>query len=306
MTILIIGLGSVGKKHVTAIMRAAPGSVIYALRSSPQAEVYEAVKNISSLREINTQPDFVIISNPTSIHKTSLRNVLELNCPVFIEKPVFDNLDGADELIKQIRDRNGITYIACNMRFHPAIVYLRNYLRDLQHQVNEVNIYCGSYLPDWRPGTDFRTSYSANANMGGGVHLDLIHELDYCVWLFGQPLSVNSLKTSNSSLHINAVDHAQFQFKYPHFTAAISLNYYRKDAKREIEIITAHNTIVADLLTNRIINKTSGEVLYETAFSMKDTYLDQMKYFISHITQQQQPMNGIEEGIAVLKLALHE
>jgi predicted dehydrogenase len=304
--ILIIGLGSVGKKHVAAIREASPGSVIYALRSSIGAEPYEDVKNIFAVNEMPAKPDFVIISNPTSMHKTSLTEIMQLDCPVFIEKPVFDTLENVDDLIKQLNNKKLITYIACNMRFHPAIKYLRAYLQDSKQQINEVNIYCGSYLPDWRPDSDFRTSYSANAGMGGGVHLDLIHELDYCTWLFGTPLSVNSLKTNNSSLNIDAVDNAQFQFRYAFFTASINLNYYRKDAKREIEIITANDTILADLLQNRVTNQTSSEVLYEKAFSMSDTYLDQMKYFISHINQQQQPMNGIEEGIAVLKLALHE
>jgi predicted dehydrogenase len=304
--ILIIGLGSVGKKHVAAIRQLKPDAVIYALRSSREAETYEKVKNIFSLDEMTVRPDFVIISNPTSVHKTSLADVMQLECPVFIEKPVFNTLDNADELLKQISNKKLITYIACNMRFHPAIKYIRAYLQDSKQQINEVNIYCGSYLPDWRPDKDFRTSYSANANMGGGVHLDLIHELDYCTWLFGAPLSVNSLKTSNSSLKIDAIDDAHFQFRYVSFTASISLNYYRKDAKREIEIVMEDKTLVADLLLNRISNKTSGEILYEEAFSMNDTYLSQMNYFISHINQQQQPMNSIEEGIAVLKLALHE
>ena len=306
MIILIIGLGSVGKKHILAINNTVPNATIYALRSSIEAEVYPGVKNIFLLSEITEKPDFVIISNPTSMHKTSLVEVLQLNCPVFIEKPVFSDLTNVDQLVAEVQQRKIPTYVACNLRFHPAIQFLKTLLDVSPLQINEVNIYCGSYLPDWRPGIDFRTSYSARSDMGGGVHLDLIHELDYCTWLFGMPLKVQSHKSSVSSLTINVPDNAQFHFVYPSFTAAISLNYFRRDAKREIEIVTDNDTIVADLLTNSVTSKQTGKLLYEEPFSMGDTYLYQMNYFISHIKQHKQPMNSIGEGVEVLKLALYE
>jgi predicted dehydrogenase len=304
--VLIIGLGSVGGKHVKAILKIAPGSIIYALRSSPLVEVVEDVKNIFSLDELKDKPDFVIISTPTAMHRESIEKILELGCPLFIEKPVFSSLDRTDKLIKQLNGKHLITYIACNLRFHPAIQYIRSYLQSKSPRINEVTIYCGSYLPGWRPGKDFRTSYSANAAMGGGVHLDLIHELDYCTWLFGMPLKVSAEKSNHSALAIDAVDFARFQFTYPSFTAGITLNYYRRDPKRELEIVTDEDTIVADLLKNRVTSKQSGKVLYEEAFDMSDTYLRQMEYFMSHINQNLQPMNGMAEGIEVLKLALHE
>ena len=305
MNILIIGLGSVAHKHLKAIRELVPGANIFALRSSANAAVYEEVKNIYSLNEMTVKPDFVIISNPTKLHEATISQVLQLGCPMFIEKPVLNDLANADKIIKEVKGKQVITYVACNMRFHPAIKFLKEYLQQTNSRINEVNIYCGSYLPDWRPGSNFKTSYSANADMGGGVHLDLIHELDYCTWLFGMPMNVNAVVRKTSSLQINAADSALFQFIYPGFTAAIGLNYYRRDAKREIEVLTEENTLLVDLLHNTVISKLNGKILYEAPFVMADTYTEQMKYFINHINQHKQPMNGIEEGVAVLKLALH-
>jgi predicted dehydrogenase len=305
LTVLIIGLGSVGKKHIAAIRKVAPETVVYALRSSKNATVYEGLKNIYSLDELVEKPDFVVISNPTSLHKETLEEALKLACPVFMEKPVFADAEQVSQLMKELVSKQLITYVACNMRFHPAIEFLRKYLGETKPVVNEVNIYCGSYLPDWRPGTDFRKSYSASAAMGGGAHLDLIHEIDYCTWLFGMPAEVNAVRTNTSSLQINSVDCARFHFMYKNFTAAITLNYYRRDAKREIEIVTEDDTIVADLLQNTVTSLVSGKVMYEEVFTMQTTYEKQMSYFIDHINQHKQPMNGIEEGVRVLKLALH-
>lgn len=305
MNILIIGLGSIAKKHINAISLIKPQAQIFALRSSKDAETYQQVQNIYSLQELTVKPDFVLIANPTQMHGEAINQCLNFNCPLFIEKPVLDSLIQSESIKKEINNTGVITYVACNLRFHPALVFFRKYLFERSPRINEVNIYCGSYLPDWRAGRNFRKIYSANANLGGGAHLDLIHELDYCTWLFGKPVSVNTLQRSVSSLEIDAVDYAQFSLIYSGFVANVILNYYRKDTKREIEMITEEDTITVDLLKNRVVNKCSRAVLFEQPFDMSETYLQQMQYFIDHIEKKEQPMNDFSEGLGVLKIALH-
>lgn len=305
MTILIIGLGSAARKHITAIREIDPETVIYALRSSRSGEDISEIRNIYSLNELTAPLDFIIISNPTSMHGQAIMKCLDLTCPLFIEKPVFDGAPDADMILELINQKQVISYIACNMRFHPAIQYCKEHLLVKNFRINEVNIYCGSYLPDWRPGKDFRTVYSANAAMGGGVHLDLIHELDYCTWLFGMPAELKTVKRNVSSLGIDAVDSAYFQLLYPSFTANIGLNYYRRDAKRQIEIVGQEDTFHIDLLANTVTSLVSKKCLYEAPFSINQTYVQQMRYFINHIKEHKQPMNSISEGVNVLKLALH-
>jgi predicted dehydrogenase len=186
-----------------------------------------------------------------------------------------------------------------------VLIFLKDYLSQQKPRINEVNIYCGSYLPDWRPGPDFRNLYSAQAEQGGGVHLDLIHELDYCTWLFGLPDTMRALKTNHSSLHIDAKDYALFSLLYPGFTAGITLNYYRRDPKRQIEILTENGTLIADLLKGSITDLSNNQVIFRTSVRIEDTYLRQMEYFLEHIQNNQQPMNNADEAAAVLKLALY-
>jgi predicted dehydrogenase len=306
VNILIIGLGSISKKHIAAIRELQWDAAIYALRSSKNAEIYRDIRNIYSLDELTVKPDFVIISNPTRMHEESILGSLRFNCPLFIEKPVLSSLSNASSIISAIENKKIISYIACNMRFHPALQFIKKYLQDTLLEINEVNIYCGSYLPEWRPEQNFRENYSSASDMGGGVHLDLIHELDYCMWLFGQPSDVRSFKRNTSTLAIDAVDCAYFHLAYPAFTANISLNYYRRDPKREIEIITSEDTIEVDLLNCRILKKITGEILFEEVFTMAETYIAQLAYFKDHICQNKHPMNGIEESVATLKIAMHE
>ena len=229
---------------------------------------------------------------------------IEFGCPLFIEKPVLSELNSSSSLSEMIHEKQLLTYVACNLRFHPVIQFLKKYLIENKSIINEVNIYCGSYLPDWRPGKDFRKIYSANAEMGGGVHLDLIHELDYCYWLFGNPIETKSLKRNVSSLKINAFDFGAYHLLYDTFTANIILNYFRKDPKREIEIITEKETVKADLLKCTVTHLEDHQIIFEQPYQVKDTYLEQMKYFISHINNNQQPMNSFDEAVDVLKIAL--
>ena len=129
MNVLIIGLGSIGKKHVDALKKLEPNAVVFALRSSNGKDVYLDVKNIYSILDIKTTIDFVIISNVTSEHEKSILIAINLNCPIFIEKPVLNSVANAENISKKLAIKNIHTYVACNLRFHPAIQFISNYLK---------------------------------------------------------------------------------------------------------------------------------------------------------------------------------
>jgi len=307
MIILIIGLGSIGKKHVDAIYALRLAVTIYALRGGESLyDSYKEVINVSSTDEIQSKIDFTIVSNITSAHEATIMNVLELHCPIFIEKPILSDLGNASRISAKLKEKNILTYVACNLRFHSGLQFLKKYLDEKKPRINEVNIYCGSYLPDWRRAIEFRESYSAKSEQGGGVHLDLIHELDYCTWIFGFPEKVVSMKRNVSSLSIDAVDNARFEFLYANFTAGLNLNYYRRDPKRTIEIITSEDSILLDLNRNKIQLLGSGEVLYEKHFEMMDTYENQMRYFVDVINSKKQTVNDFDYAVKILKLANDE
>ncbi len=305
MKVLIIGLGSIARKHISAIKYIKPEATIYALRSSKEAIPVDGVMDIYSLEELGLIPDFAIISNPTGLHGVTIRQCFSLGCPLFIEKPVLNDLAEVENLNNEIAQKKLITYVACNLRFHPVIEYIRKYLVEKGDRINEVNIYCGSYLPEWRPGLDFRKVYSAREDLGGGVHLDLIHELDYCFWLFGLPQHMTSLKRNVSSLNINSIDSATYQLLYPEFTAVVALNYFRRDTKRILEIITENGTVECDLIMNTVRNLFTKEELFYSETGIADTYNKQMKYFFDCLEKQTTPMNNFSESVQVLKIALH-
>jgi predicted dehydrogenase len=304
MKILIVGLGSIGKKHIDAIYHLYPNASIYALRSGNSVDTYRNVFNLHDITDFYFIPDFIIISNITILHENTILQMISYNCPLFIEKPVLCDLKNADLIVKKIKSHKITTYVACNMRFHPCIEFLKEYVKSTSSRINEVNIYCGSYLPSWRENSDFRNIYSANEEMGGGVHLDLIHELDYTAWIFGFPASKTRILTRNSSLQINSIDSARYILEYLDFTVGITLNYFRVDPKRYIEILFNEETLYVDLLTSTIYSSNNNEILFKNSINMSDIYIKQMKYFIECLTLKNQPMNDFETAIEVLKIAL--
>lgn len=301
MKVLIIGLGSIAKKHIKALNQVIPDVRFFALRSGNSPEQVENVTNISSIQDC-PEVDFVIISNPTACHAEAIKKVIHLKKPLFIEKPPFHSLKQADDCLKLVSKNNIITYTAFNLRFLDCLVYLKKNA-DIK-KVQEVNVYCGSYLPLWRENIDYKKNYSANADMGGGVHLDLIHELDYVLWIFGKPLEVRSILRSNSKIDIKAIDYANYALTYKNFVVNIILNYYRIDSKRTCEIIFDDQTWNVDLLKNTISNFNNNKTLIESQQTGQDTYTNQMDYFCNAITNDIVPTNSLEESVITLKIAL--
>lgn len=303
MKILIVGLGSIAGKHIKAIRELDPEAEIHALRSQPGGRSYDGVRDIYDLREMDGDYDFAIISNPTSSHASTITRLKDPGIPLFIEKPVFGEL-GHEALLEEIRERDVMTYVACNLRFLGCVRYLHDYIRSHpQRRVNEVNVYCGSWLPGWRPGTDYRQCYSAIPELGGGVHIDLIHDIDYTCWIFGMPDETLRIFRSVSSLGIRAVDYASYTLLYPGFTATVVLNYYRRDYRRTMEVVFEDGTWLADLAQNRITDE-GGNVVYEGEDTIADTYLPQMGYFMDLVRRGVKAENGIGEAYDILKICL--
>jgi predicted dehydrogenase len=305
MKVLIVGLGSIARKHISTLHSLQSDFNIFALRSKPNAAIEKGVVNVYELND-EVQFDFAIISNPTHLHYEYIEKLAHKGIPLFIEKPAIHSLSNADKLVQLIADKKVVTYVACNLRFHPCIAFLKNKLDSESLKINEVNVYCGSYLPYWRPGKDFRTIYSANAALGGGVHLDLFHELDYTTWFFGLPNSSSSLIRNVSSLNIDAIDYANYSFQYPSFTANIILNYYRRKPKRQIEIVLEEDTWSIDLLKNEIKNDNDEYLFKESDFNVMETYSKQLAYFIDCLKNKNLPMNSFKESIKILKICLKD
>lgn len=308
MRVLFIGLGSIGKRHLEVLKNLENDVEIIAYRSNKNSEKVEGVRSYYSLdKALNKSPDIVFITNPTSLHIRYAKKCAEAGCNLFLEKPLSHNLNDCKHLINIVEEKELITLMGCNMRFNPVIKKIREII--LNNEINNIYSYrieCGSYLPDWHLNEDYRESYSARKDLGGGVILDLIHEIDYAYWLFGEIESIQSYSGHISHLQINTEDVAEIILKNDtDVLGNIHLDYFRFNSKRNIEIISKNFIIEADLLNGELnIKYNDKNIRYEYDFDSNYMYEQQMKYFLKCVKNNEQTFNDIKDGYKVLKIAL--
>lgn len=295
MNILLIGLGSIGKKHIQALKDLEVEADIFALRSGHSLESVDGVVDISSVAEA-PKCDFAMVCNPTNMHLQTIMELLPLEIPIFIEKPVVRHLSE----IEPLQNINVPTYVACHLRHHPCLQYVQQSLGG--KAVQDVRAYCGSYMPDWVPGRDWSKSFRANTEQSGGVHLELIHEMDYCYWLFGIPEAVQSELKKSGELGIDIIDNAHYRLTYPDFFAGIDVNYIDKKPRRSLDIVFNDGRWHIDILNFRI--EKDGEEIFSSNMTIRDVYASQMRYFLDCINMGKPPMNSVQEAAKVLTLAL--
>lgn len=264
--IAIIGLGSIGRRHMSNTVEVLTGrSASYSIDlirsgkgSDLDSETAQIVNQIYySYDSVPSDYDVVFITNPTHLHFDTIYRFAGKTKHMFIEKPVFDRTDVALNSLELKGD--GVYYVACPLRYMNVIQYIKKNL-DLKN-VYCARVICSSYLPEWRPNTDYRDTYSAHKEQGGGVSIDLIHEWDYLCYLFGPPNRVFNVKGKFSNLEIDSDDISLYIAQYPNMAAEVHLDYFGRQTIREIQLFMADDTVVGDLAQNEVRFLKSGEVL---------------------------------------------
>ena len=241
---LVIGYGSIGSRHARLLAELGCNSAVFSRREIDFPLAYSDLEQALDRH----QPEYVVIANATSLHHDALCALADAGYAgrVLIEKPVFDEIHAIPA------HRFSDVRVAYNLRFHPALQKVRELLKG---QVPlSVNAYVGQYLPDWRPGTDYRLSYSARMAQGGGVLRDLSHELDYLGMLFGTWRCVAALGGHMSPLEIDSDD--VFSLLYATDTCpvvSLQMNYLDHPGQRCLTINTEEHTIQADLRTATVM-----------------------------------------------------
>lgn len=253
MKVCFIGLGSIARRHIRNIKECfGENTEIHVLRSgkgecSKKGACGQTLVTVYEDCALDSWYDAVFITNPTSLHYETLRRHLHRSNSFFIEKPVFDTPD-AD--LSPFADCGKNFYIACPLRYTNAVQYLKENI-DFS-AVYAMRCIASSYLPQWRPGTDYRRTYSARKSMGGGVSMDLIHEWDYICYLLGKPLEVKSMIRKKSGLETDCDDIAVYIAEFKDKLVEVHLDYFGRKSMRRIELFARDDTIAVDLAEQKI------------------------------------------------------
>lgn len=257
------------------------------------------------------KPVAVVVGNRTSEHIPAARLAAESGCDLFIEKPLSHEMESCKELLRVTRARDLVGMVGCNMRFHPALAAIKQALEDhLIGRVLSAVVHCGSYLPEWRPDRDYRLSASAREKDGGGVVLDLIHELDYLYWFFGEVERVAAFVGKRSALEIDAEDVADMLIGFRSgLVAQVHLDYFQRTASRGCRLIGEDGTIVWEQEEGlvRVLKPSAPEkVLWAIPpdYDRNGMYVVEVRHFLDCVDSRKQPMIPLEDGVAVLRVAL--
>lgn len=302
-------MGSIALKHIQALRSLVPEVQVGALRSIKKTHIKGVDQQFTNWSEVRSfQPDFAVICSPTSLHFEHARNLTQLNIPFLIEKPVADKEEGLAEFCQELKKKNLITAVACQLRFDPLIEHMKRQL-DLNKiaKPQRVRVFCHSYLPSWRPNQDYRKTYSAQRVLGGGVGLDLIHEFDYITWWFGLPEDVAGFRTRVSSLEIDTDDQCSAVLLYKNLLVEVSLSYGEQNQQRGFEFVYQDHILKGDLLTGELNVCQDSTVTLQKRFERDSLALmiSQMKHFIECVQKKAVTRNSFQDGLNTLQIALN-
>ncbi|MCS7214646.1 MAG: Gfo/Idh/MocA family oxidoreductase [Thermodesulfovibrio sp.] len=257
LRVLIVGYGSIGKRHREVLSRFNEVSEIHLVTSQNLVDTI-TYKNIESV-PLNDY-DYIIIASETAKHFEQLSFLIRKvdKKLILCEKPLFH------EYIEFYPDKNSV-FVGYVLRYHPVIKRIREILSETS--VLAVSVYCGSYLPEWRPDRDYRQTYSAKKSMGGGVVLDLSHEIDYIQFLFGKISEIKSYSAKISDLDIDSEDYSSTIGKTEKGVYfSMTLDYISKIPIRKIIVHTNSETFIGDLFENYLLYKKTNGLLVKESF----------------------------------------
>ena len=304
--VCFVGIGSIAKRHIRNIKTFLKDYdvTIDAYRSSQsnlERDIEEYVDNqYFQYEDVPKDYDAIFITNPTKFHYDTLLQFKDNAENFFIEKPIVDIVD-MDKDFNVFKSKN--CYVACPIRHGNVIKYLKEHIN--LEEINSIRCICSTYLPEWHPDEDYRNSYSAKKELGGGVSIDLIHEWDYLTYLFGKPNEISSILDKVSDLEIDTEDIAIYIAKYEDYLLELHLDYFGRYPMREIMIFKNDETIVADILDNKIIFK-NREKAFDFSEERNDFQVEELKYFFKLINDEVENINDIENALEVMKLTQGE
>ena len=330
MKILIVGLGGIGQRHVRnlrALIGPKADIIAFRYRNDPkvltdQLEIEEGTNLVEKYairvhtdlgQALNEKPEVAFICNPTSLHVPVALLAARAGCDLFVEKPLSNSYEQVEELLKLVEGQNIRAVVGYQMRFHPCVMRIRKLIEEhAVGNIDSVRIEIGEYLPGWHEYEDYRQMYASRKDLGGGVILTQIHELDYAYWLFGFPKRLFAMGGHLSNLDIDVEDTASILMECVvtgrSIPISVHMDYLQKPPSRICVVVGDRGKIVADLraLTVDVFDR-DGTVVENTSyegFQRNQLFLDELRYFIEYLQGGPARLVPLREGALSLRIAL--
>jgi len=312
--ILIVGHGSIGKRHLGLARNFFPDADIRVLRhvkstSTPENSngCFDNIEDAYSFA-----PQLAVIANPATFHIEVALKLTEHGVHLLIEKPIAASRESILLLLDLSRKNNTVLLVGYNLRFLSSLQEFRSALH-LQTIGKVLSVRCeiGQFLPSWRPNADYKQGVSARSMLGGGVLLELSHEIDYLRWIFGEVEWVTAILSQQSDLDIDVEDTAHLIFGFTtkivdkiQLIASVNLDFIRHDTARLCTAIGDKGSLRWDGLAGTVEqfdleSKTWVEVFRDEE---KDSYVSEWKHFLKCILGYEKPLISGSDGLKVLEI----
>ncbi|HEY4348155.1 MAG TPA: Gfo/Idh/MocA family oxidoreductase [Gaiellaceae bacterium] len=313
MRILVVGAGSIGRRHLRNLRALGLGPVAVC---EPDDERREAVpdelrsETFASFEKALTgfEPDAVLVCTPPVAHVPQSRAALAAGAHVFVEKPLSDSLEGIAELESEAASAGKVVQVGYNLHFERSLVRVKELVDGgAVGAIRWAQIEFGQYLPDWRPWMDYRESYTARRELGGGILLDASHEIAYAIWLLGEPVAAVSMAGHVSPLEVDVEDCATVLIRFASGAQAdVHVDFVRRDVSRSCVLTGDLGTIVWDAIERTVLVRRPGEPdrLEELPGEDDDAYREELRQFFSAIAAGTDAAVGLRLARQALELAL--
>jgi predicted dehydrogenase len=312
--VLIAGFGSAGRRHFRNLRLLGCRDFVF-LRSGlgvlDDREIAEYPSTNSLEEALSYRPKVAVVATPSGMHLEIAVPAAEAGCDLYIEKPLGHELKDIDRLLAVVRERRLVAMVGCQFRFHPLFMELHTMIGQgrLGRIVGATAEY-GEYLPSWHPGEDYRKSYSARHDLGGGAILTLIHPLDYLYLLFGQWRRIEAMVARVPSLDTPAgEDWSNIIIEFSNGVLAhVHVDYLQRPTVHRLSVVGEFGRAVCDYNSGELSwQPAQGEATIRrvhAGFERNAMFLDAMKHFLSCVRERTEPRVPLAVGAAVLRMAL--
>ncbi len=313
MKVLIVGYGSIGKRHVNNLLKYTNSEItIWSKRNDLKSLKKKNIKIFKSLDKcLSEKPDIAFITNETAYHVPISIKLAKAGLDLFIEKPLSNSMKSISTLNKIVKQKKLVIQMGYNLRFHKCINKICQLVKEKKiGRIISVQAENGSYLPDWHPYEDYRKGYAGKKKLGGGIILTQIHDVDYLYWIFGNPKSVFSITGKFSNLDISVEDYSAsiIQFKNK-ITAELHLDFFQGPEYRRCKIKGTNGIIFWNSVNNEVKLYNNRKKRWETNLKLKNyernqMYMDEIKHFLKCVKNRKKTISSLEDGIKTMNIAL--
>ena len=313
MKILVVGCGSIGERHIRNLIDISNHNIIAFDTSKERLDVIKERFNVVTCDNLEQCFDYsidaVIVCTPPSTHIQIADQAIANGAHVFIEKPISDRLGGLDELIKKAANDNKIISVGYCFRFSEGLKMVKSFIDSGKlGRILSIKAEFGQYLPDWRPWQNYKQSYTAKKDLGGGIILDGSHEIDYLYWLVGDVREVFCFADKISDLEVETEDTAEILLRFSNgVIGEIHLDFTQRAYSRNCKIIGELGTLIWNFGDHKVslyLADSNEWKIYDVDADVNLMYIEEMKHFLQCINGLSMPLIDAAQGKRVLEIAL--